>query len=171
MFEVMGVIGTILAAIAYVPQITALLRTRSAKDISVRTWQVWFVSAVLIMTNAVRSDDIMFKTLSISNVTFITITLILITTYRRVPRAILPKCDPPDTSTTGMRRRSPLFGGVFWFAGAFPLRHPAVPASSLRKRTRDLFRRLRRDRCPSTETEDPALPDPMSDWRWESPKE
>jgi uncharacterized protein with PQ loop repeat len=94
MYEVIGFVGTILAVAAYVPQISLLMKQRSASDIDIRSWILWFVATSLILIRALSGDDLVFKVLAVSNVTFAIVILGLVFTFQG--RGIPP----------GLRRKS-----------------------------------------------------------------
>jgi uncharacterized protein with PQ loop repeat len=82
MYEVIGFVGTFLAVAAYVPQISLLLRRRSASDIDIRSWVIWLIATALILVRALSGDDLVFKMLATSNVAFALIIVSLILTFR-----------------------------------------------------------------------------------------
>ena len=81
--EILGTMGMIIVALAYVPQITALVRTNSAADISLLSWQLFFVANILSVTSAFASDSVMFKAFTITNLTLVSLTLVLIIWTRK----------------------------------------------------------------------------------------
>lgn len=82
MLEAIGIVGTVLAVTAYLPQIISLVRSRSSVDLDLRSWLIWFVATGCILARSMAGNDVMFKVLSVSNFTFVTITLGLICFYR-----------------------------------------------------------------------------------------
>ncbi|MEA3248778.1 MAG: PQ-loop domain-containing transporter [Patescibacteria group bacterium] len=82
MLEVLGIVGTVLAVAAYLPQIISLVRSRRSADLDLRSWVIWFMATSCILACAMAGNDPMFKVLSASNFTFVTITLGLICLYR-----------------------------------------------------------------------------------------
>ncbi len=82
MLEAIGFIGTLLAIAAYLPQILSLVRSRSSVDLDLRSWLIWFVATGCILARSLSGSDTLFKVLSVSNFTFVTITLCLICFYR-----------------------------------------------------------------------------------------
>ncbi|MFC1703101.1 PQ-loop domain-containing transporter [Patescibacteria group bacterium] len=94
MYEAVGFVGAILAIIAYVPQVSLLLKTRSASGIDIRSWVIWLVATALILTRALTGDDVIFKMLTTSNFIFALVILTLVSMYRT-----------PEVSAPGQRTR------------------------------------------------------------------
>ena len=82
MFPILGLIGTLLVAFAYIPQIRHLLMKKCAACISIRSWFVWIIAALLIFLHAITGLDLVFKVFSVVNLIFITITFVLALVYK-----------------------------------------------------------------------------------------
>ncbi|MBI2024957.1 MAG: hypothetical protein HYT03_02650 [Candidatus Harrisonbacteria bacterium] len=55
--ELLAFIGTILVAIAYIPQIVHLITKHCAYGISVKAWLLWFFATLLILPHAIAVGD------------------------------------------------------------------------------------------------------------------
>jgi uncharacterized protein with PQ loop repeat len=58
-----GVGGTALVVVAYVPQLVHLVRARCAGGISLRAYAVWTTSAALLLVYAISAGDTVFTIL------------------------------------------------------------------------------------------------------------
>lgn len=63
--QYLGFLGTGLVVVAYIPQISHLLRARCVAGISLWAYSVWTVSAALLLTYAVILEDSVFISLQI----------------------------------------------------------------------------------------------------------
>jgi uncharacterized protein with PQ loop repeat len=66
--EIAGFVGTIVMAIAYVPQIVHLARERCSAGVSLPAWLLWLAGSVLICTHAFVVRDVVFLTLQAVNI-------------------------------------------------------------------------------------------------------
>lgn len=55
--ESIAFIGTVLVAIAYIPQITHLIAKHCAYGISVKAWLLWFLATLLILPHTIFVGD------------------------------------------------------------------------------------------------------------------
>ncbi len=78
-FNYLGFAGTILVALAYIPQITHLLKEHCAYGISIGAWSMWIMAGFLMLPSALSSDALIFKALLI--VQIILGVLILVFSY------------------------------------------------------------------------------------------
>ncbi len=78
-FDYLGFAGAVLVALAYIPQVTHLLKEHCAYGISIRAWSMWIVAGFLMLPSALISNALIFKTLLI--VQIILGILILIFSY------------------------------------------------------------------------------------------
>lgn len=93
MFEVLGMVGTGLSIIGYLPQVVLLVQTRDSTGLSLRSWSLWFLATTLIMLAAYQGTDITFKVMSTSNWFFATLIFTLAYAFR--PRvAENPSTEP-----------------------------------------------------------------------------
>lgn len=65
--EFLAFIGTILVAIAYIPQIVHLITQHCAYGISVRAWLLWFIATLLILPHTIAVGDRVFIFLMLAN--------------------------------------------------------------------------------------------------------
>ena len=56
----LGFVGTALVVVAYLPQISHLMRARCTAGVSVWAYSVWTVSAILLFTSAITIGDPVF---------------------------------------------------------------------------------------------------------------
>lgn len=61
--EWLGFAAITLSALAYLPQVTHLIRERCATGLSARAYCMWLVSALLLLTYSVTKDDLVFISL------------------------------------------------------------------------------------------------------------
>ena len=81
-FEVLGVAGIAISAVAYVPQVVHLAREHCSAGISGRAWGMWLASGLLIGALAVSRRDPVFILLQITNLTSTALVLFLSWRYR-----------------------------------------------------------------------------------------
>lgn len=79
---ILGFIGTILVAIAYIPQIWHIAKKHCAMGLSIVTWSLWLFATVLIFIHALTTVDHIFIGLVAINLVAITIILFLSLYYR-----------------------------------------------------------------------------------------
>ena len=79
--QVLGLVGTMIVAIGYLPQILHLAREHCSAGISVSAWWIWLVSSVLIATHAFGVFDLVLITLQTVNIIAITLTIYLARRY------------------------------------------------------------------------------------------
>jgi lipid-A-disaccharide synthase-like uncharacterized protein len=77
MVELLGWLGTTLVIIAYVPQIKHLYVEKCAWGLSITTWVIWFVAAVLLLAYASIRRDALFVVVQTVNAIAIVVTIIL----------------------------------------------------------------------------------------------
>lgn len=82
MTEILGFIGTLLVAIAYIPQIIKLLRQKCAACISIPMWEVWTLATFLILIYAYSTDDLVFRVFTTTNGIAIALITLLAFRYR-----------------------------------------------------------------------------------------
>lgn len=78
-FQILGFVGTVLVAIGYVPQILHLAREHCSAGVSIRAWQIWLLSSVLIFSHAFELFDRVFITLQTVNI----VAIILIISFAK----------------------------------------------------------------------------------------
>jgi lipid-A-disaccharide synthase-like uncharacterized protein len=82
LFELFGILGIAISALAYVPQVVHLARERCSAGISRRAWAMWLASGLLVGALAIHRRDPVFILLQISNLTSTSLILLLSWRYR-----------------------------------------------------------------------------------------
>lgn len=82
MFEYLVSIATIATFFANFPQIYQIIKTKSAKDLSVLTFLIWGIITFILSIHAIRIDDIYFIISNIGMFIINSIILVLIFKYR-----------------------------------------------------------------------------------------
>ena len=80
-FSAIGFIGTILAAVGYLPQIVHLAREHCSAGVSIKAWCLWILSSVLIATHAFAVFDLVFIALQVVNIVAIATVIVLARRY------------------------------------------------------------------------------------------
>jgi len=78
-FQTLAFIGTVLVAIAYIPQIIHLIRSHCAYGISVKAWAMWLIATLLIFPHALVAQDTVFVFLLSTHI--VAIAFILVFSY------------------------------------------------------------------------------------------
>tara|TARA_Y100000310_G_scaffold345863_1_gene471776 strand:- start:40378 stop:40689 length:312 start_codon:yes stop_codon:yes gene_type:complete len=81
--EFIGLVGTFLMILAYIPQVRHTFKEHCTGGVSVRAWLVWLVATSFIFVHAITTKDIVFITLQAINFLAIVLILILIKIYGR----------------------------------------------------------------------------------------
>ena len=81
--EILGFIGTTLIFLAYIPQITHLIKEKDSKGISIKAWGLWAVAGVLLLIHAIAIKDSVFITLQAINLIAISIIIVLAVKYKK----------------------------------------------------------------------------------------
>ena len=107
-FEVIGFAGIAISLLAYVPQVTHLVREHCSDGVSGRAWAMWIVSGLLIGTVAIHHRDPVFIILQASSLTSTAVIVFLSHRYRgRVceahahlasPAQVSRKSEPDDSN-------------------------------------------------------------------------
>ena len=66
--QVLGFTGTMIVAVAYVPQIRHLIKEHCSAGISVRAYSLWFLASLLFLVHASMIKDMVFVYVQIVNV-------------------------------------------------------------------------------------------------------
>lgn len=77
--NILALLGTIIVAVAYIPQIIHLIRKHCAYGISIGAWGMWLFAAFLLLPHAIILKDLVFISLFI--VQIVAILFILIFSY------------------------------------------------------------------------------------------
>jgi hypothetical protein len=78
-FENVAFLGTILVAVAYIPQIFHLLVKHCAYGISIRAWLMWLIATALIYPHTLAAKDTVF--ISLMSVQLVAISFVLVFSY------------------------------------------------------------------------------------------
>ena len=78
---VLGLTGTILIIIAYIPQIRHIVKEHCTGGVSLRAWLLWLIATVLILIHALNTDDLIFKILQTVNLVAVIVILSCIKAY------------------------------------------------------------------------------------------
>lgn len=81
-FQIFGSVGTLLFAIAYLPQILHLMKERSSKGISLSSWFIWLIACVLLLLYAVNVSDLIFTAFYAVNIAAIVVIMALVCKYK-----------------------------------------------------------------------------------------
>jgi lipid-A-disaccharide synthase-like uncharacterized protein len=79
--EIGGFAGTLIMAIAYVPQIVHLARERCSAGVSLPAWLLWLLGSVLIFSHALVVMDVVFITLQTVNILAMFLIIVLCKRY------------------------------------------------------------------------------------------
>ncbi|HSS44686.1 MAG TPA: PQ-loop repeat-containing protein [Thermoanaerobaculia bacterium] len=79
--KIFGFAGTIIVAIAYVPQIVHLARKRCSAGVSLHAWLLWLLGSVLIFAHALVVMDVVFITLQAVNILAMFLIIVLCKRY------------------------------------------------------------------------------------------
>jgi uncharacterized protein with PQ loop repeat len=75
--QVLGITGTIIAAVAYVPQIKHLIKEKCSAGISLMMYSLWVVSSLLMLINAISIHSEIFIIFQTCNIIAVVTILIL----------------------------------------------------------------------------------------------
>lgn len=84
MLQSFGLIGTIIFVSAYVPQIAHLAKVKNSVGISLWSWSIWSLGALLLFAYAVSKRDIVF--ILLTALEFIALVTVVILTIRYKPK-------------------------------------------------------------------------------------
>ena len=103
-FEITGAVGTLVVAIAYLPQIIHLAKEHCSAGVSVNAWLLWLLGSCLIYAHALTGRDIVFITLQTINVVAIALIVLLARRYANMicasHRSALSVAIPSEASRT-----------------------------------------------------------------------
>jgi uncharacterized protein with PQ loop repeat len=92
--QIFGLLGTCIAAAAYIPQIRHLRKDHCSAGISLRAYSLWFVAAVFFLAYAGMIRDAVFIIAQVVNLTAICAILIYV---RRYENGLCPLHRQPDS--------------------------------------------------------------------------
>ena len=82
MFEFLGMAGITISVLAYLPQVTHLVREHCSAGVSSRAWAMWILSSLLIGALALHRRDAVFVLLQLSSLTSATLIVFFASRYR-----------------------------------------------------------------------------------------
>jgi len=81
--QALGLVGTIIFVSAYLPQIVHLLKVKDSTGISIVSWTIWFIGALLLLVYASYQKDLVFIFLTFLESLALLIVIILSVSYKR----------------------------------------------------------------------------------------
>lgn len=82
--NVLGLVGTIIVAIGYLPQIVHIAREGCSAGLSIKAWWLWLLSSVFIALHAFVVFDLVFMSLQAVNILAIATVIVLAKRYERM---------------------------------------------------------------------------------------
>lgn len=79
--ELLGLAGTGLIILAYLPQVKHIVDEHCSGGMSERTWGTWLVATLMIFAHALTTGDTVFIALQGANLFFVSLILVLIRRY------------------------------------------------------------------------------------------
>ena len=83
-FQLLGFAGTVIVAVAYLPQILHLTKEHCSAGVSVRAWVLWLLASALIFTHAFDVFDYVFMALQVVNIVAIVLIIVMAKRYTRM---------------------------------------------------------------------------------------
>ncbi len=87
MFEIilknLGLIGALIFASAYIPQIVHLVKVKDSTGISISSWFIWLFGALLLVVYAMYLKDMVFLVLTVSETIALITTIVLAFKYKK----------------------------------------------------------------------------------------
>lgn len=80
--QTIGLVGAVVTAVAYVPQIKQLLFEKCSYAISVKAWLLWLLAAILVSIHAFTINDAVFMALQTINIVAIITIITLAVKYK-----------------------------------------------------------------------------------------
>lgn len=81
--QILGFLGTALVIIAYIPQVSHLIKEHCSAGISLRAFGIWLAASLLLLTHALMIRDLIFITLQIFNLLLTGLICIYASKYRK----------------------------------------------------------------------------------------
>jgi lipid-A-disaccharide synthase-like uncharacterized protein len=82
MFELVGLAGIVISALAYLPQVAHLARQHCSAGVSGRAWAMWLASSLMVGALALHRHDPVFILLQASTLLSATVIVVLVHRYR-----------------------------------------------------------------------------------------
>jgi lipid-A-disaccharide synthase-like uncharacterized protein len=74
-YHILGVIGTGIVLVGYLPQIIHLVRERCAWGISQRSWMLWLLGGCFLLAYSLLKRDIIFSAVQVIQIVAISLTI------------------------------------------------------------------------------------------------
>lgn len=81
MTELIGFIGTLIILIAYIPQISNIVKHHTTAGLSLKAWFLWLIGTALVLVHAINIKEPVFITLTGISLVSIIIIVVLIEFY------------------------------------------------------------------------------------------
>ncbi len=75
--RVVGLAGTLIVAIGYLPQIVHLAKERCSAGLSLRAWLLWLLGSALVFLHALAVRDVVFITIQTINMLAMLLIIVL----------------------------------------------------------------------------------------------
>ena len=79
----LGIIGSLIFTSAYIPQVVHLIKVKDSTGISIASWIIWLVGAILLLIYAIHLRDVVFLILTILESIFLSIIIGLAVMYKK----------------------------------------------------------------------------------------
>ena len=79
----LGFIGSLIFASAYIPQIIHLIRVKDSTGISITSWIIWLLGAILLLIYAVHLNDLVFLLLTSLETIALLLVIVLSLRYKK----------------------------------------------------------------------------------------
>lgn len=79
--EILGLAGALIAVMAYLPQISHLIRERCTAGLSRTAFSLWLLSSLLIAIHAIKINDLVFISLNTAQIILISTILFYYARY------------------------------------------------------------------------------------------
>lgn len=79
--QIAGFAGTLIVAVAYLPQVIHLIREHCSAGVSLNAWLLWLLGSILILSHAFNVMDIVFVVLQVINIVAILLIILLCKRY------------------------------------------------------------------------------------------
>lgn len=81
--QVLGFIGTLIVAGAYIPQGWHLVKKHCAYGISIKAWSLWLIASLLLLPQAILSGEIVFMILFLIQIVAISFILVFASFHQK----------------------------------------------------------------------------------------
>lgn len=81
--QLLGFLGTVIVASAYIPQIRHLVKEHCSAGISMNAYSLWCVASILFLIHAAMIHDVVFVLVQVVNVSAIVAIVVCVKKYER----------------------------------------------------------------------------------------